>query len=159
MARGKRSRGRKSAKGWEEEHESRAELLMCPSATCTLFGAPVLPPEHSGEAAADTVIGSSDTVTGIKLQTVATLFMEDKVSPTLLAFKPVRPVQRRLATLSHSLLQSPPISQPVIGMREQCRWWCYGHCAHTRQVDPVAAVLRRCSLRLSAQPGSNGASR
>ena len=119
---GKRSRGRKSAKGWEEEHESRAELLMCPSATRTLFGAPVLPPEDSGEAAADTVIGSSDTVTGTTLQTVVTLFMEDKVSPTLLAFKPVRPVQRRLATLSHSLLQSPPISQPVIGMREQYRW-------------------------------------
>ena len=87
---GKRSRGRKSAKGWEEEHESRAELLMCPSATCTLFGAPVLPPEDSGEAAADTVIGSSDTVTGTTLQSVVTLFMEDEVSPTLLAFKPVR---------------------------------------------------------------------
>tara|TARA_B100000524_G_scaffold89100_3_gene41703 strand:+ start:3368 stop:3616 length:249 start_codon:yes stop_codon:yes gene_type:complete len=82
----------------------------------------VLPPEDSGEAAADTVIGSSDTVTGTTLQTVVTLFMEDEVSPTLLAFKPVRPVQRRLATLSHSLLQSPPISQPVIGMREQYRW-------------------------------------
>lgn len=86
---GKRSRGRKSAKGWEEEHESRAELLMCPSATCTLFGAPVLQPEDSGEAAADTVTGSSDTVTGTTLQSVVTLFMEDEVSPTLLALKPV----------------------------------------------------------------------
>ena len=87
---GKRSRGRKSAKGWEEEHESRAALLMCPSATCTLFGAPVLQPEDSGEAAADTVTGSSDTVTGTTLQSVVTLFMEDEVSPTLLALKPVR---------------------------------------------------------------------